>query len=189
MDLQRIISEHLPDSFSILGHSYGAALAARFAGLFPERINTLICLEGFSGRKSESEELKKIRDWLTGYIDKSYNIKWMKKETLLKILAGLYPHHEKKNLEHISHYLTIKTEQGYKWKYDPYLKNTFPMPFPPQLSRKLWQNIKAPTLIAMGKMSHLYPDHIAEIIHHFNNVTSGRYLRPVIISTMITRTF
>ena len=171
IDLKRVAERFLPQKYSLLGHSYGAAMAARFAGLYPEKIRSLVLFEGFSGRKIPAEEAERIKSWFDEYIDRDYDEKWMKEATLEKILKGLYPRHSSENLALIKMYLTRKTEKGFRWKYDPYLKNTFPMPFPPELSRELWSRITCPVFLAMGKNSHLYPPEMAEILGYFKNVT------------------
>ena len=171
IDTMRIAECYLPEKFSILGHSFGASLAARFAGLFPEKIRSLVCVEGFSGLKTPSEERNRIRQWLLQSIDMETKERWMSEATAQKVIASLYPAHTTENREKILQYMTLRTEKGIKWKYDPALKNSFPMPFPPELSRELWQNIDSPVLIAMGKDSHLYPKNMAEILKNFQQLT------------------
>ena len=43
--------------FSIIGHSMGAELGAQLAGLYPDRVTALVCLDGFCGTDGAPQTL------------------------------------------------------------------------------------------------------------------------------------
>jgi pimeloyl-ACP methyl ester carboxylesterase len=65
IDVQNIIDRYFQKPIFLLGHSMGAGIAARYTGLFPEKIKLLVCLEGFSGLQPQEVERKRMREWLT----------------------------------------------------------------------------------------------------------------------------
>ena len=44
-------------SFNLIGHSMGAEIGSQLAGMFPERVNKLICIDGYCGTNSSEEVL------------------------------------------------------------------------------------------------------------------------------------
>lgn len=175
IDLQLVISKFAPEVFSLIGHSFGASLAARYAGIFPHRIRSLVCLEGFSGKLSMADERKKIASWLeslsmelfiSGQSSKTMN----SIEAATRIISSVYKRVPEELHQFMVNYLTRKNSNGYNWKYDPRLKNTFPIPFPPELSRELWEQIYCPVLILFGKQTDLKAGNIKEVLSHFHDV-------------------
>ena len=45
------------ETFSIIGHSMGAELGAQLAGLYPDRVTALVCLDGFCGTDGAPQTL------------------------------------------------------------------------------------------------------------------------------------
>jgi len=175
LDLHRIVENFLSTAFSILGHSLGAGLAARYSGLYPEKIQSLILLEGFSGLQAWKKEKQRILNWLeqnsTPKIEtKNYRKKMTKQEALQK-LTKIYPKHSKEKLEVILKGLTFQIDENhFAWKNDPHLKQMIPLPFPPELSRFLWKEISCPVLLFFGEQTHIRPSNLEEIQSHFKNL-------------------
>jgi len=176
LDLQSVINSELPEPFMILAHSMGAGIAARYTGIFPERVKALVCLEGFSGLQSNSIERFRVRNWLEGMAKKTG-----KKETVRRKMTR---EEAIQKLTHIYSFLDLKRVEilvdglikpmvggGVTWKNDPRLKVTSPIPFPPNLSRELWQHIECPTLMIFGEKTHLKPNNLEEIKSHFKKLT------------------
>lgn len=71
LDVHNIAEEYCKEPFYLLGHSMGASIAARYSGLFPERILGLICLEGFIGILPKEYEKKGYRIGFPKCIEKA----------------------------------------------------------------------------------------------------------------------
>lgn len=179
IDVQNIIDRYFQKPIFLLGHSMGAGIAARYTGLFPEKIKLLVCLEGFSGLQPQEVERKRMREWLTttsrrnerSTSNASERKKNMTLEEAKNKLALIYGKLSRDKIEALIHGLVRQTEDGfYKWKNDPNLKTSSPIPFPPELSRKLWSEITSPVLIFFGKQTHIRPKNLEEILSHFKNV-------------------
>lgn len=178
IDLQNLIEHFFDKPIYLLGHSMGAGMAARFTGLFPEKIKLLICLEGFSGLQPQEAERKRMREWLITTSRRNERNstpterkKNMTLEEAKNKLGLIYGGLAKEKIDSLIRGLVKQTEDGfYKWKNDPNLKTSTPIPFPPELSRKLWSEITSPVLIFFGRQTHIRPNNLEEILSHFKNV-------------------
>ncbi|MCB1141793.1 MAG: alpha/beta hydrolase [Leptospiraceae bacterium] len=176
LDLHCTISSLTEDSIFLLGHSMGAGISARYAGMYPEKIRGLICLEGFSGLQPLDKESGRIRNWLDHLQKKAgkkdVNQKSMKREDAFSKLKLIYSHLDPEKLNTLLDGLIRETESGlFTWKNDPRLKTTVPIPFPPDLSRNLWKRIESPVLMIYGQKSHLTPTNLEEIKSHFRRLS------------------
>lgn len=179
IDVQNVIDHYFKKPISLLGHSMGGGMAARFTGLFPEKIKLLICLEGFSGLQPQDVERNRLREWLTttsrrnvrtstNPAERRKNMTLEEAKNKLSLIYGKLP---KEKIDSLITGLVRQTEDGfYKWKNDPNLKTSSPIPFPPELSRKLWSEITSPVLIFFGRQTHIRPKNLEEILSHFKNV-------------------
>ncbi|MCB1160585.1 MAG: alpha/beta hydrolase, partial [Leptospiraceae bacterium] len=175
LDVHNIAEEYCKEPFYLLGHSMGASIAARYSGLFPERILGLICLEGFIGILPKEYEKKRIQDWLSKMHRKgnrSVGLRYMSSiEEVSNRLSTAFPYVAGEKISIIAQNLTRKTDEGkYTWKSDPMLKLANPIPFPTDLSREIWKNIQAKVIILFGKNTHLKADNIEEVLSHFSDL-------------------
>lgn len=175
LDIQNTSME-IPGPFHLLAHSMGAGISARYAGLYPEKIRSLVCLEGFSGIQPAHLEKTKIRNWLDSMggksIKKEISRRKMSMEEAEKKLSFVYSNLPPEKISRLTRGLVKSIPGGgVTWKNDPRLKQAAPIPFPPELSRELWQSITCPVLIIFGGNSHLRPRSLDEILSHFRNLT------------------
>ncbi|MCB1192120.1 MAG: alpha/beta hydrolase [Leptospiraceae bacterium] len=173
IDLHGVVNVYLPETFFILGHSLGAALGARYTGIFPEKIEALICLEGFSGIKPMNVERENIIKWL-GRTSSHRNSKFKTMSSLEEasnVLSMVHPRLNPEKVDKLVRTLVKQVEDGkYIWKSDPRTKLGFPMPFSPGLSRELWRNILCPVMICFGEETHLKAANLQEVLSHFKNL-------------------
>ncbi len=166
--------------YAVIGHSMGAAMAARFVGLYPDEVSHLILLEGFSGISSEEEEIRRLRSFgdtiRKRRPEKVRVMKTMREAELIlgTVHEGLPP----ERISALAQYLAAPVENGFVWKQDPEVKTGgIPIPFSPAFSRALWKRITCPVLFIYGERSHLLPGKRAnssgsldEILSHFSNL-------------------
>lgn len=160
-DLAKFTGE-LRKPYHLLGHSMGASAAARFAGIFPEEIASLVLFEGFVGLSPVEEEQRRLKSWLTNLRQPrpKKKLRVMKsKKSVMEMLSIMHPALNEEKLEVLSGYLARPLpEGGFVWHYDPDFRSLFsPLPFPPLLSRQLWESIACPTMILYGTDTHLRP--------------------------------
>ncbi len=176
VDTQSFISRFLPEKFHILGHSMGGGLGSRIAGLYPDRVESLICLEGFSSMQDPEKERRRFVAWLDNW-EISLAGKDRKKQKSFKTveeaairLAPIYPRLPQERLLKITETLTRSSGDGFIWKSDPSYKNGPPVFLSPQFTRHLWETIRCPVMVIYGKKTHLALDDAKEVFSHIKNL-------------------
>jgi pimeloyl-ACP methyl ester carboxylesterase len=176
LDLHNVVVNFLPEKFVLMGHSLGAGLSARYAGLQPERLKALICLEGFVGFQGWEQEKKRINSWLeqtakiSERIHKEPKRRILTREDALQKLKLIYSSLPIEKVKILLDSLIREEGDGVVWKNDPRIKNTSPIPFPPEFSRFLWKDISCPVLLFFGEKTHIRPKNLGEIKSHFSNI-------------------
>lgn len=174
-DIHNIICYYLPQPFHLLGHSMGGGFAARYTGLQPHRIKSLVCLEGFADLLNYQREKDRILHWL----DTMYNrrekggmppARAMSFSRALDKLKRIYQNLDDETLKILAQNLLREQGSGFQWKADPNIKLSNPIPYPPQFTRFLWQSISCPVKIIYGEKSHLRPAGLEEILSHFSDL-------------------
>lgn len=153
--LGRFISPEQP--LHLLGHSMGGMLAAHYAGAVPERVGSLIVVEGFgieNGSVAESD--RRSRDFLAAVAEPP---QW----PVLPDVEGVAAKLQKRNplisprqAAFLADALTRRrSDGGVVYRADA--KHKIPQPQPYRLSvvRHHWQNIQAPVLwVEGGQVPH-----------------------------------
>lgn len=166
------------DHYHLMGHSMGAALAARHAGLLPEEVSSLVLLEGFSGRWPADKEADRLSDWARR-IRKERPARentMPSLEAAAELIAKAHPGVAEEKRRILAELWTAPAEEdNLRWKHDPALRSRMlPIAFPPDLSRELWSRIQCPVLFVYGENSSLKPpdEQIQEILSHFRHLKS-----------------
>lgn len=153
------------ESFHLVGHSLGAALASLIAGATPERIKTLTLIEGLGPFSTSEEELpKRITD---NYRRKKRSL-GSKKPTYKSIGEGALDRHLKTGLtlelcSILAERGLQKTEEGnYTWQSDPRLLLPSIHPLSEGQVQAFLRNIQAPTLVVMAEEGLEFPEEAME---------------------------
>jgi pimeloyl-ACP methyl ester carboxylesterase len=115
------------DSFNIIGHSMGAEIGSQLAGLFPERVRCLLCIDGYCGTNVVPETIANLKS----VIQTSF-----KKNSTLKVFPD-FDAMTSRLCEATGQNATSarclierghkKVEGGYTWITDPRIKGSGPM--------------------------------------------------------------
>lgn len=176
LDTKSFIQAYLPKKFHILGHSMGGGLGSRISGLYPDRVETLVCLEGFSSLQDPEKERRRFLSWLENW-EISLAGKERKRQKSFKSieeaasrLAPVYPRLPFDRLLKITETLIKPTEDGFIWKSDPSYKNGPPVFLSPQFTRHLWETISCPVMVIYGQKTNLPLDDSKEVFSHIKNL-------------------
>ncbi len=141
-------------SFNLLGHSMGAEIGSQLAGMFPERVNKLICIDGYCGTNTSQAVL--------GHLQSSIASSF-KQQASLKVFP---------TLEAMTSRLCEATEQnrasaaclierghkavdgGYTWITDPKIKGSGPLELSAGQLEQLLENTTAETLFIVADMEN-----------------------------------
>ncbi|TAK99662.1 MAG: alpha/beta hydrolase [Rhodospirillaceae bacterium] len=148
------------DKVTVVGHSFGAGVASRYAAIFPDRIAKLAIVDGFG------PELQIYAGWAkTGPVPRT--LEWVKQrcdprndtprrfttidEAIARIAAGNSRLSEAQ-ARHLTEHGVRRHADGYGWKFDPRVSMFAPEDFSFELTA-YWREITAPTLLCYGAES------------------------------------
>lgn len=161
-DMVQLIEQLDLAPITIISHSFGGQISARYAGVYPEKVKKLVLIEGlghtprflkrFDG-KTRSDRLRDLvenRRKAAARTIKRY-------DTMEEAYQRMHSANERLSEEQARH-LTLhgvrQNEDGsYSWKFDNYTNFYNDVDMPPQESRALWENISCPVLMFYGKDS------------------------------------
>ncbi|CCA93017.1 alpha/beta fold hydrolase [Novosphingobium sp. PP1Y] len=150
------------DKVTIMAHSLGANIATRFTGLYPEKVEKFVNIEGLGPNLEERRKMlgecssDRLRDWISKKRSAAARTP-RKYPTLRAAYERMKSENSFLTVEQARH-LTIhgasRNEDGtWSWKFDNYL-NVWPVvDLPGEHVIALWEAITCPILMLWGKDS------------------------------------
>jgi pimeloyl-ACP methyl ester carboxylesterase len=145
-------------NFSILGHSFGAAIGLVSACMVPERIDRLALIDNFGPRVDTG--INSIQRLRHAYRD--LRLLNNKKQSRFKQVADatrvrqLVSDLDVKNTEYLLQRGLKETTEGYTWTSDPQLKMASPAYIHELQLLSYLQHLKAPSLLIRAQSGHLF---------------------------------
>ncbi len=145
------VADHLGwDRFSYLGHSMGGEIGSQLAGLFPERINRLVCIDGYCGTASPPRALELMRRTVASSFKAASSLKVF---PTLDAMAQRLQEVTRQN-EASARCLLERghrpVEGGFVWRTDPRIIGTGALEFTRAQLDLLLDQTTAPTLIIVA---------------------------------------
>jgi pimeloyl-ACP methyl ester carboxylesterase len=153
---------HAGEPVSIIGHSLGGNIALRFAGIYPDKVERLICIEGLGRMPSQLAELEsqpidqRIREWIESIraLGKRRPRQHESVEAAIAHMHKSKPHLSEAQARHLTdHGLRPNGQGGFAWKFDPRVRAVSPADLTTPEIHHLWAQIRCPTLLAYGEQS------------------------------------
>lgn len=176
LDLHRLI-EHLKlESAIIAGHSMGASIACYFAGAYPDRTRALALLDGIGPAAVPAERSPALlRRWVNDVrLSEARGATLETMESLDEVarrIGRMSPGASPERLLAMAETATLKTEGGWRWRFDPLHRTTAPMAFDVVRFRVFLQAIRCPALIVWGERSPMRPPDAEERMALLGNLT------------------
>ena len=161
-DLAQLVQQQTQGLVTLVGHSLGGNIATRFAGLYPELVRRLVCIEGLGPSPKMEAELatKGIEARLRGSVDEQRRLAGRQQRRYANLADALArmraenAHLSKAQAEHLTRHGVRQNEDGsYTWKFDPYVRSWPPVDLTREEIRCLWGRITCPTLLVYGTQS------------------------------------
>jgi pimeloyl-ACP methyl ester carboxylesterase len=159
LDIAQLLEQLQWFPIIIIGHSLGGAIACQYTGIYPERVQRLVAIEGLgppTERLRRGPAYQRMQHWITQ----------------MRTLAGRHPRHypsleaavqrmqeanthlSAEQARHLTLQGTYRNEDGtYTWKFDNYVRANSPYEFNMDEARSIWQRITCPTLLLRGTES------------------------------------
>lgn len=141
----------------LVGHSMGGMIASMFAGAFPERVASLLLIEGFGPPPAEPDDMPaRVRQW----IDEVGEARRRPPRPLADLTAAANrlragnPRLDEATAQHLARQGTVETAGGERlWAFDPLHRTRSPQPFLLAQATAFWRNITCPTTLVVGEHS------------------------------------
>jgi pimeloyl-ACP methyl ester carboxylesterase len=155
-DLESILDQLTADAPVVLiGHSMGAQVASLYAGLRPDRVSHLVCLDGlFLPDMPPSIAPKRMRRWLDELKTSPKDHRYDSFEALAERVRVQHPRLDAERALDIAHCWGRRQPDGrIGLCADPAHRRILPTLFRVSESMAVWREIKAPTLFVDGGAS------------------------------------
>ena len=152
-DLHQLIAHTEVAPVTLVGHSLGGAVAALFAGVFPELVRKLVLLEGIGLWQAAQPSVpvyERVREWVMGTrkLAGRHPRKYPELGDALGRMQQANPNLSAAQAQHLTVHGSNRNEDGsYSWKYDNYTHNFLPSGFSDADTTEIWQRIACPVLI------------------------------------------
>ena len=183
-DLAQLIHRQELAPAMIVAHSFGAMIALRYAGIYPEKVTKLVAIEGLgmppalAAERAARTTEQRFQVWIDD----------------LRQLSGRQPRHyasidealvrmraENRNLSIAqARHLTIhgigQNEDGsYSWKFDNYVRSFSPVGITEPELHRLYGRIDCPTLLVHGRESWAGNPGEDGTVRHFRDARLSSY--------------
>lgn len=161
-DLAQLVHQQGLAPVTIIAHSFGAAIALRYAGLYPDRVSRLVAIEGLGMPPAmEAERARKtiderMRDWIDEQRSMSGRTprRYTSIEQAFTRMQEENSHLTPAQARHLTlHGITQNEDGSYSWKFDNYVRSISPTDMTDDELHHLWSRITCPTLLVYGRES------------------------------------
>lgn len=158
LDLANLIDHLGCEQLTIVAHSFGGNVSARYAAAFPEQVRKLVLVDGL-GPSPQARDgwakqgpVNRTREWVAKRRG-SPPRRLKDLEEAVSRMAAANPHLTPEQARHLAvHGVRAHADGGFIWKYDP-LVSVFPVEEFSIDNTLVWPEITAPTLICYGPES------------------------------------
>lgn len=158
-DLASLV-EHLGlERFTLLGHSLGGNITLRYAGLFPDKIEKLIAIEGLgpSPKMLAERQAQPVTERLTNWIDQRRALSERAPRVMASVseakarMQAAFTHLPDDLIQHLTETGVRTYEDGtVSWAYDPAGMGRSPSDITHAEFVHLWTQITCPTWLVYG---------------------------------------
>lgn len=155
-DAHELFSKFSPkEPIRLLGHSLGGAVAAVYAGAFPERVSQLINVEGYLIQdRPASVAPERVRDWINGVGKKRFRV-FPTLRNFAQRLRKANPHLSEERAMFLGKYLTKRCPGGFTMAADPKHKLIEPYWLPLEAQYAFWSQIQARCLLVSAERTEM----------------------------------
>jgi pimeloyl-ACP methyl ester carboxylesterase len=171
-DLSRLVRHVGARQLAIIGHSMGGMVALIYAGTFPDRVSSLVVLDGVTvlPNAQDGPAHERIAKWVA-QLDKLEEREPRRYRTIDEAAAQMRAHNKRLPGELALHLATFgvsrNADDTYSWKFDPYQRARAPHRLSPEDHVSLWARITCPTLLLHAEESFLQSSETGELTRYF----------------------
>ena len=139
-----------------VGHSLGAAIVLQYAGIYPDRAQKVVAIEGIApppGIESTAPAHERFRDWIESMRDfeKRLPRRYPSLEAAFERMHQANPYLTHDMARHLTLFGSNWNADGTLiWKFDNYVRAISPYGFNLEDAREIWSQISCPVLLFRG---------------------------------------
>jgi len=155
-DLENLLEQLAPDRpVTLIGHSMGGNIATLYAGIRPERVRRVVCIEGFGLARTHPEQApERFRKWLDQLREPPEFANFPSFEALALLLQRRNPRLSDEHADFIARAWAIQSNDGtVRARPDPAHKRVNPNLYRRDESEACWREITAPVLYVTAEHS------------------------------------
>ena len=138
----------------LIGHSMGGTIASIYAALFPERIQSLILIEGLGPiEESDEQAVRRYKTHLQQRCAPKTHRVFSSVDEAIKRLQQRYPSLPEQRASFLARRMLIQKESGWMWRFDPRHKEKSAISFSLSRHQHILSSIQCPCSIIMGNQS------------------------------------
>lgn len=152
-DLHQLVQQAQLKPITLIGHSMGGAVAALFAGVYPELVERMVIIEGiglWSAAQPPVPMTEKIRAWVdnTRALSARLPRRYSSLSEAYQRMQQANPQLSEQQALHLTVHGSNQNEDGtFSWKYDNYTHNFSSSGLTAAETAELWSGIQCPVLI------------------------------------------
>lgn len=160
LDIADLLAMFDAEQVSIVGHSFGGNISARYAAIFPQRMRKLVLVDGLGPSDqvlaawTERGPVHRSREWLDKRRDTAAQTprRFATLDEAVARMAAANKHLSEEQARHLAIHGVRQHADGYGWKYDPVIGTFLPEDFAVDLTA-FYRAITVPTLLCYGPES------------------------------------
>jgi pimeloyl-ACP methyl ester carboxylesterase len=174
-DLEALLDHYAPGQpVTLIGHSMGGNIATLYAGIRPERVSRVVCIEGFGLARTQAGQAPgRYREWLDQVREPPQFARFPSVAAFAHLLAKRNP---RLTPERAAFIATAWTEQrpdgSVQVRSDPAHKRVNPVLYRREEAEACWREVVAPVLYVVAEQSDFLPrlgedgkpEHMARLI-------------------------
>jgi len=159
-DLEALLEHCAPGvPVTLVGHSMGGNIALLYAGIRPERVRRVVCIEGFGMSRTQPEQAPaRYREWLQQVREPPAFARFPSPEAFAHLLARRNPRLTPDRAAFIAAAWTEQLPDGaVQVRSDPAHKRVNPVLYRREEAEACWREITAPVLYVIAAASDFLP--------------------------------
>ena len=144
---------------TIIGHSLGGAVALKYTGTYPDRVRTVVAIEGLGlppHMMRDTPADQRMAEWVTEMqaLARRHPHRYASLDEAVTRMRDANPHLSDAQARHLTVHGSYRDEDGtYLWKFDNYVRAASPHLYDIHDSRRFWSQITCPVLLVRGAES------------------------------------
>jgi pimeloyl-ACP methyl ester carboxylesterase len=161
-DLAQLLHQLGDGPATIVAHSLGATIALRYAGIYPQRVRRLVAIEGntlLAPSLLERNSRPAAERWRDAIEDRRQMSarkprRYPTIQAAIERMRAENPDLSDEQITHLTiHAVSRDEDDGFSWKFDPYVRQGWPVDIAAADLEALWRRIECPVLLPWGLKS------------------------------------